>query len=92
MLFRSQRRLLPLPKRSIAGVAYSIDRKFLVVDTQFLQAHGVRFRYLEPFEQPWKAVADAVYIKRRDFHQSATEVSPFVRGLRPCKGYTFKNS
>ena len=43
-------------------------RKGVLGRFEFLQAHDVRLFALEPFEQVRKSAADAVHVKRRDFH------------------------
>jgi hypothetical protein len=55
---------LALPDGAVTGVAYRMEREFLVVDPQFLEAHYVGSSLSKPIEQIRKTAAYAVYVER----------------------------
>src|SRR5580704_9716802 len=53
----------------VSGVVNRIDRKLVVLDLGFLQAHHIRFVRGEPFEHDREAPADGVHVVGSDLHR-----------------------
>jgi hypothetical protein len=56
----------------VSGAANGIDRKFVVLDLGFLQAHHIGFVMRDPVEDDRQATADRIYVVGGDFHREGT--------------------
>jgi hypothetical protein len=72
--------LHPAERDVVSGIANCIDRKFVVLDLGFLQAHDVGFVRGDPVENNRQATADGVYVIGGDLHRDGCLIIARIGG------------